>query len=61
MGGAQTKAILSHILRWLEMRTFKINGSRLIRVSNGPRGMLETPSEQTETISVSKRTIISVN
>ena len=43
------------------MRAVKINRSRLIGVSNGPRDMLEAPSEQTETISVLKRTMTAVN
>lgn len=43
------------------MRAARINGVRLTGASNGPRDKLEAPSRQTETISVSKRTMTAMN
>lgn len=59
--GAQPQAILSQILIWLEMRAARINTVRLTGASNGPRDKLEDPHRQTETISVSKRTMTAMN
>lgn len=41
-------------MRWLEIRTVKINGDRLIEVPNEPRDRLEAPSGQNEPISASE-------
>lgn len=43
------------------MRAVKINGGRLIGISNGPREKIEAPSEQSEIVPVSKRTMTIMN
>lgn len=42
------------------MRAVEINGGRLTLVSNIPREKIEAPSEQSEVVPVSKRTMTAI-